>query len=72
VIAMIEAPFGAAAMPLARGTDAVTPCRLATRHRAIGVAAVTRGADRKEAIAPSTEFLAQRRVHDVEAAARFD
>jgi hypothetical protein len=35
------------------------------------VAAVTRAADREEAIAAATDFLAKR-VHDVEAAARFD
>jgi hypothetical protein len=34
--------------------------------------AIARGADRKQPIAASTDFLAQRRVHDVEAAARFD
>lgn len=36
------------------------------------MAAIARGADRKQLIAASTDFLAQRRVHDVEAAARFD
>jgi hypothetical protein len=36
------------------------------------MAAITRCADREEAIAASTDFLAKRRVHDVEAAARFD
>jgi len=36
------------------------------------VAAVTRTADREESIAVATDFLAKRRVHDVEAAARFD
>jgi hypothetical protein len=35
--------------------------------------AIARGADRKEPIAASTDFLPERRVHDVEAAAaRFD
>ena len=46
--------------------------RRATRRRAIRVAAITRGADREEAVAASTDFLAKRRVHDVGAAARFD
>jgi hypothetical protein len=36
------------------------------------MAAITRGTDRKEAVAATTDFLAKRRVHDVEAAARFD
>lgn len=72
MIAMIEAPFGTAAMPLTRGADRGAAGRLPTRRRAIRMAAITRGADRKEAIAASTDFLAKRRVHDVEAAARFD
>jgi hypothetical protein len=36
------------------------------------MAAVTRDADRKETIAASADFLTKRRIHDVEAAARFD
>ena len=44
----------------------------ATRRRAIRVAAITRRADREEAIAAPTDFLAKRRVHDVGAAARSD
>jgi hypothetical protein len=36
------------------------------------MAAITRRADRKEAVAVTTDFLAKRRVHDGEAAARFD
>jgi hypothetical protein len=36
------------------------------------MAAIARRADGEEAIAASTDFLAKRRVHDVEAAARFD
>jgi hypothetical protein len=36
------------------------------------VAAITRRADREGAIAASTDSLAKRRIHDVEAAARFD
>ena len=46
--------------------------RRATGRRAIRVAAITRGADREESIAAATDFLAKRRIHDVEAAARFD
>jgi hypothetical protein len=72
MIAMIETPFRAAAMPLARGADRCLARRGTTRRRAVGVAAITRGADREGAIAASADFLAQRRVHDVEAAARFD
>ena len=72
VIAMIEAAFGTAPMALAGGADRGLARRRATRRRAIGVAAITRRADRKEAIAASTDFLAKRRVHDVGAAARFD
>jgi hypothetical protein len=36
------------------------------------VAAITRHADRKQPIAASADFLTKRRIHDVEAAARFD
>ena len=69
---MIEAAFGTATMALARGADRRAARRRATRRRAIRVAAITRDADRKEAIAAATDFLAKRRVHDVGAAARFD
>jgi hypothetical protein len=72
MIAMIEAAFRAATVAPARGTDRRTARRRATRRRAIGVAAIARGANREEAIAASTDFLAKRRVHDGEAAARFD
>ena len=72
VIAMIEAAFGTAPMALARGADRRAAGRRATRRRAIRVAAITRRADRKEAVAAPTGFLAKRRVHDVGAAARFD
>jgi hypothetical protein len=69
---MIEAAFGTAAVSLAGGADRrAAGCR-ATRRRAIGVAAITRATDREESIAVSTDFLAKRRVHDVEATARFD
>jgi hypothetical protein len=69
---MIEAPFGAATMSLACGTDRIAAGGRATRRRAIRMAAIARWADREEAIAASTDFLAKRRVHDVGAAARFD
>ena len=59
-------------MTLAGGADRRAARGRATRRRAIGVAAITRAADREEAIAASTDFLAKRRVHDVGAAARFD
>jgi hypothetical protein len=72
VIAMVETPFRAAAMAPARGAHTVQPRRRATRRRAIGVAAITRGADREDAMTAATAFLTKRRVHDVEAAARFD
>jgi len=72
VIAMIEAALGTALMALAGGPHGGLARRRATPRRAIGVAAITRHADRKDAIAPSTDFLAKRPIHDVEAAARFD
>jgi hypothetical protein len=72
VIAMIETAFGAATVTLLGRADRVAACRRTTHRRAIGVAAITRDADRKKPIAASAEFLAKRRVHDVEAAARFD
>jgi hypothetical protein len=72
VIPMIEAPFRAATVALPRGADRRAAAGDATRRRAIHMATIARGADRKQPIAASTDFLAQRRVHDVEAAARFD
>jgi hypothetical protein len=72
VIAMIETAFGTALMASSCGAHRRLARRRATRGRAIRVAAIARGADRKQLIAASTDFLAQRRVHDVEAAARFD
>jgi hypothetical protein len=72
VITMIEAPFGAATVALTGGADRRAAGSGATRRRAIRVAAIARPADRKQLIAASTDFLAQRRVHDVEAAAHFD
>jgi len=72
MIAMIEAALGTALMALSGGTHAGLARRRATPRRAIGVATITRYADRKEAIAASTDFLAKRCIHSVEAAARFD
>jgi hypothetical protein len=68
---VIEAPFGAATMPLTGGTDGLASRGRTTHGRAIGVAAIARSADREQAIAASTAFLAKRRVHDGEAGARF-
>jgi hypothetical protein len=45
---------------------------LATHRRAIGVATITGNADGEEAIAAAADLLTKRRVHDVDAAARFD
>jgi hypothetical protein len=72
MIAMIEAAFAALAMALARQAQRRVPGRGATSGGAIRMTAIARGADRKEAIAAATDFLAKRRIHDVEAAARFD
>jgi hypothetical protein len=72
VIAMIETAFGTLTMALPRGLDRCAPGRNPTRRRAIGVAAITRDTDRKEAVAAAADFLAKRRVHDIDAAARFD
>ena len=72
MIAMIEAAFGTAPMAPARGADRGVAGGRATRRRAIRVAAITRRADREEAVAPPAGFLAKRRVHDVGAAARSD
>ena len=72
VIAMIEPAFRTAPMALARRTHRRVTRRRATRCRAIRVAAITRHADREEAVAAAADFLAKRRVHDVGAAVRFD
>jgi hypothetical protein len=69
---MIETAFGAATMAVPRGADGVSARGHTTRARAIRVAAITRGTDRKELIAVATDLLAKRCVHDVDAAARFD
>jgi hypothetical protein len=69
---MIEPAFGAALMPLASGAHGRLARRRATHRRAIRVATIARHADRKDTIAAATDFLAKRRIHDVEAAARFD
>jgi hypothetical protein len=72
MIPVIEAPFRAPTMSLTRGPDGVSARGQTTRARAIRVAAITRGTDRKKLIAVATDLLAKRCVHDVDAAARFD
>ena len=59
-------------MPTARGVDRAAPAGGATAGGAIRVTAITRGADREEAVATPTRFLAKRRVHDIGAATRSD
>jgi hypothetical protein len=72
MIAVIEAPFRAPAMSLTRGTDRRATRRRTTRRRAIRVTAIARDADREEPVATPARSLTKRRVHDVDAAARFD
>jgi len=72
VIAMIEAALWAPPMASTRSPDRRAASRGAARQRAIGVTAITRRADREEAVAASADFLAKRRVHNVGAAARSD
>jgi len=72
VVAMIEAAFRTDPMAPPRGVHRGGAGGRATRRRAIGVAPITRGADREEAVAAPTDFLAKRRVHDVGAAVRSD
>jgi hypothetical protein len=71
VITMIETAFGTALMSLAGVAHRRLARRRATCGRAIRLAAITRHANREEVIAATTDLLAKRRVHDVEAAARF-
>ena len=59
LIPMIEAAFGTAPTALACRVDGGATRRSATRRRAIGVAAITRRADREEAVAPPTGFLGE-------------
>jgi hypothetical protein len=72
MVTMIEAPFGTPPMTRTRGAHRVTARGLATRRRAISMAAIARRTDGEDAIATSTDLLAKRPVHDVEAAARID
>jgi hypothetical protein len=72
VIAMIEAPFEAASVALTRGRDRTPTPGTAAGQRAVGVPAIAGDADREDAVAEPTGFLAKRRVHDVGAAARTD
>jgi len=71
MIPVIEAAFGTHPVAPARGADRGEAGGRATGGRAIRVAAITRRADREEAVAPPAGFLAKR-VHDVGAAARSD
>jgi hypothetical protein len=72
MIPMIEAAFRTDPMAPAGRADRVVTGGRATRRRAIRVAPVTRRADREEAVAAPTGFLAKRRVHDVGTASRSD
>lgn len=72
MVTMIETPFGTTPMTRTSGAHRVSTRGLATRRRAIGVAAIARRTDGEDAIATSTDLLAKRPVHDVDAAARFD
>jgi hypothetical protein len=68
MVSVIEAAFRTGAMAAAGGADRSATRRRATGRRAIRVAAIARGADREEAAAEPTGFLAERRIHDVGAA----
>jgi hypothetical protein len=72
MVTMIEASFGTPSMTRTSGAHRVSARGLATRRRAIGVAAIARRTDGEDAIAAPTDLLAKRPVHDVDAAARFD
>jgi hypothetical protein len=72
VIPMIEPSFRARPMAATGRADRGVPGGRTTGRRTIGVAAITRGADREEAVAAPAGFLAKRRIHDVGAAARSD
>ncbi len=70
VIAMIETAFQADTMAVAGGPDRAPAGSRPTGRRAVRVAAITRWANRKEAVAEPTDFLAERRVHGPGAAGR--
>jgi hypothetical protein len=72
MIAVIEAAFGAGAMPAPGRPDRSAAGRRPTRPGAIRVTAVAGRADREGPATTPTGFLPERRVHDVGAAARFD
>jgi hypothetical protein len=72
MVTMIEASFGTTPMTRTSGAHRVSARGLATRRRAIGMAAIARRTDGEDAIAAAADFLAKRPVHDVDAAARFD
>ena len=68
MIAMIEAAFRTVPMSAASGAHRSAAIGGATPGGAIRMAAITRGADREEAVAPPTRFLAKQRIHNVGAA----
>ena len=72
MVTVIEAPFGTPPMTRTCGAHRLSARGLATRRRAIDVAAIARRTDGEDTVATSTDFLAKRPVHDVDAAARFD
>jgi hypothetical protein len=63
VVAMVEAPFDALLMPTPRRAHRGVTRGLATRGRAVHVAAITAAANRKELTAAGTRTKAKRVVH---------
>ena len=70
MIAMIEAPFGTAAVALTRRGDRPLTAGTATKRRAVGVTAIARHTDGEQAVAQPTGLLAKGGVHGVGAAGR--
>ena len=64
-VAVVEAPFEAALMPRSGGPHRAAAVEPSAPRRAVGLAAVTRRADGKQAAAVSAGLLAQRDVHGV-------
>ena len=72
VVTMIEPSFRALSVSPS-GRLARSPTRqIATRRRAVGMAAIAGRTNGERTIAEATDLLAEGRVHDVGAAARFD
>ena len=69
MVAMIEATFRAAPMPMTRRGDRAASADPATHGGAIRMAAIARRADREETMAATAGFLAKGCVHSVGAAA---